>query len=68
MEQFRAMVTYIHQNPVKAGFVSAAAHWEFSSAGVMIEGRPGPMDIDTLGGGRLEPPAVGAGAPTYRVA
>ncbi len=35
---------YIHQNPVKAGYVEKAAHWKYSSARD-YEGEKGLLDI-----------------------
>lgn len=32
MEIISQKLNYIHQNPLKAGFVRAAAHWKYSSA------------------------------------
>ena len=61
MPQFRAMVEYVHENPVKARLVDVAADWEFSSAGVIMEGRRGPLDVDALDGATVGSLGVGAG-------
>jgi len=36
---------YIHNNPVKQGYVSLPEHWRYSSAG-FYAGLPGVIDID----------------------
>ena len=37
---------YIHQNPVKRGYVDLAEHWRYSSAGNYLD-LEGLMDVDT---------------------
>jgi putative transposase len=46
----RAMIDYIHANPVRRGLVAAAEDWEWSSACWHAGLRPGPiaMDADVL--------------------
>ncbi len=36
---------YIHQNPVKAGFVESPEHWRYSSAADYVSNRKGLLDI-----------------------
>ncbi len=40
-------IDYIHQNPVKRGYVSDPAHWVYSSAGD-YEGMDGLVEIERL--------------------
>jgi len=42
----REKLTYIHNNPVKRGYVDRAEHWRYSSAG-FYEGAGCLIDIDT---------------------
>ncbi|MCK5127383.1 MAG: transposase [candidate division Zixibacteria bacterium] len=44
--QFRRKLQYIHDNPVKAGFVKESIDWEYSSARSWILGEPGLITID----------------------
>jgi len=41
----RQKLKYIHENPVKRGYVARAEHWRYSSAG-HYEGLDGLIDID----------------------
>ena len=41
----RQKLKYIHENPVKRGYVAQAGHWRYSSAG-HYEGLGGLIDID----------------------
>ena len=43
-------VNYIHNNPVRAGFVAEPQHWIYSSAGDYLENRRGLIDINILDG------------------
>lgn len=45
-EMMRQKVEYIHDNPVKRGFVDEPAHWRCSSAR-NYEGRPGLIEVTT---------------------
>jgi hypothetical protein len=42
-----AEITYVHQNPVRRGWVAVPEHWRLSSAGSYL-GEPGAMEIDEL--------------------
>ena len=46
----RQKLNYIHNNPVKAGFVEEPAHWVYSSAGDYLADRKGLLDILLLEG------------------
>lgn len=39
---------YLHNNPVRKGFVWAPEHWRYSSAGFYVSGEPGPLEIDRI--------------------
>jgi putative transposase len=41
----RQKVEYIHQNPVKAGLTARPEFWEWSSAGLYLTGKPGPLPV-----------------------
>ena len=43
----RQKINYIHQNPVKAGFVSRPENWRYSSAGNYLHGH-GVMEVEVL--------------------
>ena len=43
-EMMRQKVDYIHQNPVKRGYIDQAIHWRYSSARD-YEGEAGLIDI-----------------------
>ena len=45
---FQQKLTYVHQNPVRAGFVEKAEDWLYSSAGDYYLGRKGLIDIDRV--------------------
>jgi putative transposase len=42
---FRIKLNYIHQNPVRAGLVSEARDWRWSSAADYFCDRPGPVPV-----------------------
>ncbi len=46
-EQFRTKLSYIHQNPVKAGLVSAEVDWKWSSAATWRDGSTGLVPVET---------------------
>lgn len=51
-EQFLIQkVNYIHENPVRKGFVRMPEHWRHSSAGYWINGEIGEIPIDPFGSG-----------------
>ena len=41
----RQKIEYIHNNPVKRGYVELAEHWRYSSANCYL-GKPGLLDVD----------------------
>ncbi|MDT8325296.1 MAG: transposase [Bacteroidota bacterium] len=41
-------IVYIHNNPVRRGYVDDATHWRYSSARI-YRGFPGELDIEILG-------------------
>jgi putative transposase len=45
---FRQKLDYLHDNPVRKGYVAAAEHWLYSSAGQYVNGDVGMMEIDVL--------------------
>jgi len=45
-KQFRIKLEYIHNNPVKAGFVNKSSDWLYSSAQDWLEGKTGLLPID----------------------
>jgi len=45
-KQFRVKLDYIHNNPVKAGLVSNAVDWKYSSASDWLANKPGLIRID----------------------
>ena len=47
-KMFKQKVDYIHQNPVKRGYVEAPEHWYYSSAGTFLMDRRGPIQIDSI--------------------
>ncbi len=44
--QYHRKLQYIHNNPVKDGFVEQAIDWEFSSARDWLLNKPGLIEID----------------------
>ena len=46
-DMFRQKVEYIHYNPVKRGYVELSEHWLYSSAGIIISGKTGPIAIES---------------------
>ena len=49
-KQFRIKLGYIHDNPVRAGLVSRAEDYPFSSAGDWLCGRKGLIQVDKVFG------------------
>ena len=45
-EGIHQKITYIHQNPVRAGLVEKSAHWKWSSAAAWENGSDEPLVID----------------------
>jgi putative transposase len=45
-KQFESRLNYIHNEPVRKGFVSDPAEWEFSSAGCLKTNRPGLIKVE----------------------
>ncbi len=45
-KQFKIKIEYIHNNPVKAGLVHTAMHYEYSSAGDWLSDKKGPLPVD----------------------
>jgi REP element-mobilizing transposase RayT len=45
---FRSKLDYLHENPVRKGFVDRAEHWRCSSARDYILNERGPIAIDLL--------------------
>ena len=45
-EQFRIKLNYIHENPVRAGLVTIASEWKYSSAGDWTLGIEGVITIN----------------------
>jgi len=45
-EQFRIKLDYIHNNPVKAGLVSDACRWPYSSVSDWLSDRAGLLRVD----------------------
>lgn len=45
---FRQKLDYLHDNPVRKGYVRSAAEWVYSSAYDYVIGRRGVMEIDRL--------------------
>ena len=48
VKALRAMIEYIHLNPVRRGLVAKAVAWKWSSAAWYELGRPGPISIDPI--------------------
>ncbi|NOQ37082.1 MAG: transposase [Methylococcaceae bacterium] len=44
-DMMRQKIDYIHNNPVKRGYIENPTHWRYSSAGV-YDGKQGLLDID----------------------
>lgn len=42
------MIDYIHMNPVRRGLVERAIDWTWSSASWILDGRPGPIRLDSI--------------------
>ncbi len=45
---FKQKVEYIHQNPVKRGYVENPEDWYFSSASEFLVNRRGPIQLDPV--------------------
>ena len=45
-EQFKIKLDYIHNNPVRAGLVSDACRWRYSSASNWLRDRAGMLKVD----------------------
>jgi REP element-mobilizing transposase RayT len=43
-------VEYVHNNPVRRGYVDAVEHWRYSSARCYVAGEPPVMTVDLLPG------------------
>lgn len=46
----RQKLNYIHNNPVRKGWVECAEEWRYSSAGLYVRGERGVLEIDRLAG------------------
>jgi hypothetical protein len=46
-DMMRQKIDYIHDNPVKRGFVDEPRHWRYSSAR-NYEGQPGLIEVTTV--------------------
>ena len=44
----RQKIEYIHYNPVRRGYVAQPEHWQFSSAGQLLKGKKGLVELDPL--------------------
>jgi putative transposase len=42
---FEQKLNYIHQNPIRAGFVEEAVHWKYSSAGFYYADKQSPVPV-----------------------
>jgi putative transposase len=47
-EGLREVISYIHENPVRAGLVRSATDWKWSSARFYADGENGVVPIDSL--------------------
>ncbi len=47
-EFFEQKLAYIHNNPVKAGFVELPQHWKYSSAGLYYDEAESPVPVAPL--------------------
>jgi putative transposase len=47
-EALRAMIEYIHLNPVRRGLVKRPEDWEYSSARWYAGRRPVPIEMDSM--------------------
>lgn len=47
-EMFIQKMEYIHNNPVKRGFVTRPEHWVYSSAADILTGAKGIIELDPL--------------------
>jgi len=45
---FRQKVEYLHHNPVRRGYVRRAEHWRYSSAGQILVGEKGVLELDPV--------------------
>lgn len=44
----RQKIEYIHYNPVRRGYVARPEHWQYSSAGQLLKGEKGLVELDAL--------------------
>ena len=47
-DMMRQKIEYIHQNPVRRGYVERPEYWRYSSAKDMLTGEPGLIKLDLL--------------------
>jgi len=47
-DMMRQKIDYIHQNPVRRGYVERPEYWKYSSAKDMLMGEPGLIKLDLL--------------------
>ena len=45
----RQKIEYIHDNPVRRGYVDAPEHWRYSSARNYVLGDQSVLEVDELG-------------------
>ena len=45
-EMFRQKAAYLHYNPVRRGCVAKAERWLYSSAGQLLMGEKGVVEVD----------------------
>lgn len=53
-EMFRQKLDYIHNNPVKRGYIDDPAHWRYSSYRNYM-GQPGLLEVELIDLGEAEP-------------
>jgi len=47
-EMFRQKVAYLYYNPVRRGYVAKPEHWQYSSAGQLLAGEKGVVEVGAL--------------------
>ena len=47
-EMFAQKVNYMHFNPVRRGYINNPVHWKYSSAGILMNGGVGVLELDEL--------------------
>jgi len=47
-EMLRQKVEYLHYNPVRRGYVTRPEDWQYSSAGQLLRGESGVVEVDAL--------------------